>query len=56
LLTDGDPNIYPPSGFLKSLKNYYKKYPNFRPTIHTYAFGKSIDSELLNQYAMKASG
>ena len=56
LLTDGDPNIFPPSGFHKTLENYKKKYPNFRPTLHTFAFGKSIDSHLLADFSHSLNG
>ncbi len=40
ILTDGDPNIFPPMGNIPSLFNYKEKYPTFNPSIHTFAFGK----------------
>ena len=55
MLTDGDPNVYPNSGFLPSLKSYEKKY-DWLPTINTIAFGKNIDSQLLNDFALNGNG
>lgn len=48
LLTDGEPNIHPPSGEINQLIKYRNQYKDFQPTIHTYAQGKKINSELLN--------
>lgn len=56
LLTDGDPNIFPPSGFIPQLKKYKNAHKNFRPVINTYAIGKYIDSVLLDNFANEGNG
>lgn len=51
LLTDGEPNIYPPSGLVNTLLKYKKQNPNFLFSMNSYAFGKRIDTPLLTEYA-----
>lgn len=55
LLTDGDPNVYPPAGFIPSFQKYKLK-KNHHPTLNTFALGKRIDSVLLDSYAKEGNG
>ena len=55
LLTDGQPNIEPPLGHLPALRKY-KKQHNYSPSINTFGFGYSIDSELLTTLATEGGG
>lgn len=56
LLTDGEPNIFPPSGYVMTLKKYLKAYPNFYFSLNTFAFGKNINTPLLDEYAHLGNG
>lgn len=56
LLTDGEPNIFPPSGFEDQLTKYKFKHPNFLFSFNTFAFGKKTDSQLLYNLAMIGHG
>lgn len=56
LLTDGEPNIFPPSGFEDQLQKYKLKHPNFLFSFNTFAFGKKTDSKLLYNLAMIGHG
>lgn len=57
LLTDGIPNIVPNRGHLAMLQKYRKGLTNGRlPTIHTFGFGYSLDSDLLNALATEGGG
>ena len=62
LLTDGQPNVAPPSGsndvagHLKALKGYAAQHGNALPTICTFGFGYNLDSNLLLQLAKTGGG
>lgn len=56
LLTDGEPNIFPPSGFVQQLQKYKTKYPTFLFSLNTFAFGKRTDSKLLAELATVGHG
>lgn len=56
LLTDGEPNIFPPSGFASQLQKYKTKHPNFLFSLNTFAFGKRTDSALLAELATIGHG
>eukprot|EP01022_Parablepharisma_sp_SALTPOND_P028415 TRINITY_DN70930_c1_g1_i1.p1 TRINITY_DN70930_c1_g1~~TRINITY_DN70930_c1_g1_i1.p1 ORF type:complete len:735 (+),score=55.14 TRINITY_DN70930_c1_g1_i1:89-2293(+) len=50
LFTDGEPNVNPPRGIIKSLNNLLKdKERHF--SIHTFGYGYQLDSELLLEIA-----
>jgi len=51
LLTDGEPNIFPPSGFIEQLQKYKAKYPRFLFSLNTFSIGKYTDSKLLYDLA-----
>ena len=51
LLTDGQPNIYPPAGMIPQLEKYKKMNKDKIAQINTFAIGKHIDTPLLDQYA-----
>ena len=55
LFTDGEPNINPPLGIVRSLKEIIDiKNVNF--TISTFAFGYNVDSELMEEIAKVGNG
>ena len=55
LFTDGEPNINPPLGIVRSLKEIIDiKNVNF--TISTFAFGYNVDSELMEEIAQVGNG
>lgn len=55
LLTDGQPNVVPPSGHVPMLRRYIDK--NSLPaTIHTFGFGYNLDSVLLHELASEVGG
>jgi hypothetical protein len=56
LLTDGEPNEFPKEGLIPALKNYKLKSKIGLPSINTFAFGKKIDTNLLDQWAMEGLG
>jgi len=55
LLTDGEPNINPPGGHIPALRQYKQKH-NLACTIHTFGFGYSLDSGLLDELAVEGNG
>jgi Mg-chelatase subunit ChlD len=57
LLTDGQPNVEPPRGYIPSLERYLDQFGGSPPfTINTFGFGYNLNSTLLNDIAMKSSG
>ena len=57
LLTDGEPNVEPPRGYLPMLKKYKKQNNGVFPgIINTFGFGYSLDSKLLNEIAIEGNG
>lgn len=56
LLTDGCPNISPPKGHLRMLREYIDKRPNLDVVLHTFGFGYQLDSELLYTLANETQG
>ncbi|EGR33000.1 von willebrand factor type a domain protein [Ichthyophthirius multifiliis] len=55
LLTDGEPNVFPPSGLIPQLEKYKSKNKNL-PQINTFALGKAINTDLLDSYANIGEG
>ena len=57
LLTDGEPNIEPPSGngYLKSLQIYKQQF-GYPAAVHTFGFGYTLDSALLNDISKECNG
>ncbi|KAJ3125841.1 hypothetical protein HK098_008154 [Nowakowskiella sp. JEL0407] len=57
LLTDGLPNIEPPRGHIPMLKQKKDQFDeeNF-PTINTFGFGYTLESQLLNEIAILGNG
>jgi len=52
LLTDGEPNVEPPRGYLPSLQQFKAAAgSSFRAPIHTFGFGYALDSALLDELA-----
>lgn len=56
LLTDGCPNVIPPKGHLRMLREYMDKRPQFDAVLHTFGFGYQLDSELLYELANETQG
>lgn len=56
LLTDGQPNVFPPKGHLAELREYKDKYPDFSMSLNTFGFGYNLDSELLLSLAAESGG
>jgi len=56
LLTDGQPNIFPPAGLVGQFEKYKNTYDDFHFNLNTFAFGKHIDTPLLDEYAMMGNG
>jgi uncharacterized protein YegL len=56
LLTDGLPNMEPPRGYIPSLQKYQDEHGKIPCTINTFGFGYNLDSELLNNLAIKGNG
>jgi len=57
LLTDGVPNVEPPGGHLPALQKYRRDQGSKLPgTLHTFGFGKDLDSKLLNDLACEGDG
>lgn len=49
--------MHPPSGYVETLKKYTQKmHPNFYFSLNTFAFGKHIDTPLLDKYATIGNG
>ncbi|XWV25785.1 hypothetical protein QJ857_gp1303 [Tupanvirus soda lake] len=58
LLTDGEPNIDPPSGkgYIRSLQLCKKMFGGYPAAVHTFGFGYSLDSALLNEISQECVG
>lgn len=58
LLTDGLPNVSPPSGEVKTFKKFLKTNSSLRDsfTLHTCGFGYQLDSKMLKDLANIGSG
>lgn len=56
LMTDGCPNIVPPKGHMRMLREYTDKRPNLDVVLHTFGFGYQLDSELLYNLAKETQG
>jgi hypothetical protein len=58
LLTDGVPNIEPPRGHIKTLRNYAKNISHGKlpAVINTFGFGYELDSKLLSALAIEGEG
>jgi Mg-chelatase subunit ChlD len=55
LLTDGQPNVNPPSGILPSFQKYVTEHnPSF--VVHTFGFGYGVERNLLDKMAEIGSG
>ena len=48
VLTDGEPTVRPPRGERGMLNKWLDSHPEWHGQIHTFGFGYSLDSELLN--------
>ena len=55
LLTDGLPNVIPPSGHIPMLKNYKDKH-DLPCSVGTFGFGYSLDSQLLHDLSVEGNG
>ena len=55
LLTDGCPNINPPSGYIPALKHYIQQN-GINATLNTFGFGYNLDSQLLNDLSNYCHG
>lgn len=49
VLTDGEPTVRPPRGEKAMLDKWMDAHPNWHGQIHTFGFGYSLDSKLLNE-------
>ena len=57
LLTDGCPTDHPPRGHIPTMTSYYDALGAKRSfSVHTFGFGYSLQSDLLNSIAEKSSG
>lgn len=57
LLTDGVPNVEPAAGHLPALRQYRSQLGSKLPgTLHTFGFGKDLDSKLLHDLAGEGDG
>lgn len=56
ILTDGEPNIEPPRGYIPTLKRYMDSRPNLACSLNMFGFGYNLRSELLDQMARKGNG
>ena len=51
LLTDGQPNIGPPQGEVAALQRFQEENPEMKCVVHTFGFGYSLDTILLQNLA-----
>jgi Mg-chelatase subunit ChlD len=57
LLTDGEPNVDPPKGYIPTLKNYCDKNNGKYPgVVNTFGFGYSMNSKLLEDISKECNG
>ena len=56
LLTDGQPNISPPSGEVDMLQKFQAANPNMKCVVHTFGFGYNLNTTLLQQLAEVGGG
>jgi hypothetical protein len=56
LLTDGQPNVVPPRGHIPMLQRYKDSNRGLPASIHTFGFGYSLDSALLNDLSVLGNG
>lgn len=55
LLTDGQPNVHPPRGYMPTLETYLDEH-KLSFTVNTFGFGYSLDCNLLNNIAIRCNG
>jgi Mg-chelatase subunit ChlD len=55
LLTDGQPNIVPPTGHIPMLRRKMRKSEHAVP-VHTFGFGREVESVLLDEIAEETGG
>ena len=56
LLTDGQPNIGPPQGEVAMLQRFQEENPEMKCVVHTFGFGYSLDTILLQNLAEMGAG
>jgi len=57
LLTDGVPNVDPSEGYMKAMQRFRDQHGGYYPgSIHTFGFGYSLKSALLNDIATEGNG
>lgn len=56
LMTDGCPNIVPPKGHMRMLRDYIDKRQDLDVVLHTFGFGYHLDAELLYEMAKETQG
>ena len=56
LMTDGCPNIVPPKGHMRMLRDYIDKRQNLDVVLHTFGFGYQLDADLLYEMAKETQG
>eukprot|EP00604_Paraphysomonas_vestita_P000936 CAMPEP_0174819540 /NCGR_PEP_ID=MMETSP1107-20130205/2831_1 /TAXON_ID=36770 /ORGANISM="Paraphysomonas vestita, Strain GFlagA" /LENGTH=1055 /DNA_ID=CAMNT_0016033225 /DNA_START=867 /DNA_END=4034 /DNA_ORIENTATION=+ len=56
LLTDGQPTVTPPRGFVGELNFYLESHPEFSYQLNTFGFGYGLTSELLRDLAKEGNG
>lgn len=56
LLTDGEPNVFPPAGMIPQLEKYKKMNNSQIAQINSFAIGKHINTPLLDSYAQIGQG
>jgi len=56
LMTDGCPNIVPPKGHMRMLRDYIDKRQHLDVVLHTFGFGYQLDANLLYEMAKETQG
>ena len=56
LMTDGCPNIIPPKGHMRMLRDYIDKRQDLDVVLHTFGFGYQLDADLLYEMAKETQG